>query len=50
MILIVLFEPLGIYGRWLKIKAYFDYFPLYRRVDVQAPAVLPQDGARAVSR
>ena len=31
MILIVLFEPLGIYGRWLKIRAYFDYFPLYRR-------------------
>ncbi|KAB2918320.1 MAG: branched-chain amino acid ABC transporter permease [Hyphomicrobiaceae bacterium] len=31
MILIVLFEPLGIYGRWLKIKAYFDYFPLYRK-------------------
>jgi branched-chain amino acid transport system permease protein len=31
MILFVLFEPLGIYGRWLKIKAFFDYFPLYRR-------------------
>ena len=31
MILIVLFEPLGIYGRWLKIKAFFDLFPLYRR-------------------
>lgn len=31
MVLIVLFEPLGIYGRWLKIKAFFDYFPLYRR-------------------
>ena len=31
MVLIVLFEPLGIYGRWLKLKAYFDYFPLYRR-------------------
>ena len=31
MILIVLFEPLGIYGRWLKIKAYFEYFPLYRK-------------------
>ena len=28
---IELFEPLGIYGRWLKIKAYFNYFPLYRR-------------------
>jgi branched-chain amino acid transport system permease protein len=31
MVLIVLFEPLGIYGRWQKIKAYFDLFPLYRR-------------------
>jgi branched-chain amino acid transport system permease protein len=31
MVLIVLFEPLGLYGRWLKIKAYFDYFPLHRR-------------------
>jgi branched-chain amino acid transport system permease protein len=31
MVMIVLFEPLGIYGRWLKLKAYFDYFPLYRR-------------------
>jgi branched-chain amino acid transport system permease protein len=31
MVVIVLFEPLGLYGRWLKIKAFFDYFPLYRR-------------------
>ena len=31
MILIVLFEPLGIYGRGLKVKAYFATFPLYRR-------------------
>ena len=31
MVIIVLFEPLGLYGRWLKIKAFFDYFPLYRR-------------------
>ena len=31
MVLIVLFEPLGLYGRWLKLKAFFDYFPLYRR-------------------
>jgi branched-chain amino acid transport system permease protein len=31
MILIVLFEPMGIYGRWLKIKAYCANFPLYRR-------------------
>jgi branched-chain amino acid transport system permease protein len=31
MVAIVLFEPLGLYGRWFKIKAFFDYFPLYRR-------------------
>jgi branched-chain amino acid transport system permease protein len=31
MVSVVLFEPLGIYGRWLKVKAFFDYFPLYRR-------------------
>jgi branched-chain amino acid transport system permease protein len=27
----VLFEPLGIYGRWLKIKLFFQLFPLYKR-------------------
>ena len=31
IILVVLFEPMGIYGRWVKIKAYFDIFPLYRK-------------------
>jgi branched-chain amino acid transport system permease protein len=31
MVLFVLFEPFGLYGRWLKVKAYFDLFPLYRR-------------------
>ena len=29
--LVILFEPLGIYGRWLKIKLYFSAFPLYKR-------------------
>ena len=29
--LFILFEPLGIYGRWLKIKLYFSMFPLYKR-------------------
>ena len=28
--LFILFEPLGIYGRWLKIKLYFSLCPLYR--------------------
>jgi branched-chain amino acid transport system permease protein len=27
----VLFEPKGLNGRWLKIKAFFDTFPLYRK-------------------
>ena len=26
-----LFEPLGLYGRWLKIKLFFQLFPLYKR-------------------
>ncbi len=35
LVLFVLFEPLGLYGRWLKIKAYFDHFPMYRRATFQ---------------
>ncbi len=31
IILFVLFEPLGLYGRWLKIKLYFQLFPLYKK-------------------
>jgi branched-chain amino acid transport system permease protein len=31
LVLFLIFEPLGIYGRWLKIRAYFEAFPLYRR-------------------
>ena len=31
MVLFVLFEPLGLYGRWLKVRAYIQLFPLYRR-------------------
>lgn len=27
----ILFEPRGIYGRWLKIRTYFELFPFYRR-------------------
>jgi branched-chain amino acid transport system permease protein len=30
LILVVLFEPLGLYGAWLKAKAYFELFPFYR--------------------
>lgn len=31
IILVVLFEPMGIYGRWLKIRFYFERFPLYKK-------------------
>lgn len=31
LILFILFEPRGIYGRWIKIRTYFELFPFYRR-------------------
>lgn len=31
IMLFILFEPLGIYGRWMKIKYYFEMFPLYKK-------------------
>lgn len=31
LIAFVLFEPLGLYGRWLKLRTYLQVFPLYRR-------------------
>ena len=31
LILFILFEPMGLYGRWLKIRTYFELFPFYRR-------------------
>ena len=31
LIAFVLFEPMGLYGRWLKVRAWFQLFPFYRR-------------------
>jgi branched-chain amino acid transport system permease protein len=31
LILFVLFEPLGLYGRWLKMRTYLQLFPFYRK-------------------
>ena len=31
LILFLIYEPLGIYGRWLKIRLFFEEFPLYRK-------------------
>jgi branched-chain amino acid transport system permease protein len=30
LVLFILFEPLGIHGRWVKIRVYFSLFPLYK--------------------
>jgi len=27
----IIFEPYGLYGRWLKLKLYLDLFPLYKK-------------------
>jgi len=27
----VLFEPMGLYGRWLKVRTWLQLFPFYRR-------------------
>jgi branched-chain amino acid transport system permease protein len=31
LIAFVLFEPLGIHGRWVKVRTYWELFPLYRQ-------------------
>jgi branched-chain amino acid transport system permease protein len=31
LVLVIVFEPLGIYGRWLKVRHYLQTFPLYKR-------------------
>ncbi|MDB5873670.1 MAG: inner-rane translocator [Ramlibacter sp.] len=31
LIAFVMFEPLGIYGRWLKVRTYLQLFPFYRK-------------------
>ena len=27
----IIFEPLGLYGRWLKVRTWFELFPFYRK-------------------
>ena len=31
LVLFIIFEPLGLYGRWLKVRTYFELFPFYRK-------------------
>ena len=30
LVLVILLEPLGMYGRWVKIRVFFSTFPMYR--------------------
>ncbi|MBM3645581.1 MAG: branched-chain amino acid ABC transporter permease [Alphaproteobacteria bacterium] len=31
LVLVILLEPLGMYGRWMKIRIFFSTFPMYKR-------------------
>ena len=31
IVLVIVFEPGGIYGRWMKIRFFFETFPYYRK-------------------
>jgi branched-chain amino acid transport system permease protein len=31
LIAFVLFEPMGLYGRWLKFRTFLEIFPFYRK-------------------
>ena len=31
IVMVILFEPLGIYGRWVKLRYFFETFPYYRK-------------------
>ncbi len=31
IVLFIIFEPLGIYGRWMKLRYFFETFPYYRK-------------------
>ena len=31
IVLVIVFEPLGVYGRWMKLRFFFETFPYYRK-------------------
>ena len=38
IIVFIVFEPYGLYGRWLKIRLYFELFPLYTMSELNSAA------------
>ena len=49
MIVFILFEPYGLYGRWLKVQAYFRALPALQEGDLQAAEDLCEIGAQPMS-
>ena len=37
LVLVILLEPLGMYGRWVKIRVFFSTFPMYRGATFKRP-------------
>ena len=49
LIAFVLFEPMGLYGRWLKMRTWLQLVPVLPQGHVQAAEVVPEVGAREMS-
>ena len=49
LVAFVMFEPHGLYGRWLKMRTYLQMFPVLPRGHVQAAEVLPEVGSIEMS-
>jgi len=49
IVLFVLFEPLGLYGRWLKIKLFLPAVPALQARHLQAAEDLREIGAEPMS-
>jgi branched-chain amino acid transport system permease protein len=45
LIAVVLFEPMGLYGRWLKFRTFLEILPLLPQGHVQAAEVVHEVGA-----
>jgi hypothetical protein len=49
LVAFVLFEPMGLYGRWLKVRTWFQLFPFYRRGMFKRQKSFHQVGAPEMS-
>ena len=49
LVLFLIFEPLGIYGRWRKVRLFFEEFPPLPQRHLQTPEEFSAYGAFAVS-